>query len=469
MSRFAETRVRRRKRVVTQTKVPVTFGWSRMLRLFPIVFFVLYLGFTVILFRWGPWPWPVRNGTKLYVFLLLVHISLLLGYLSASRKNVPSYSRPARVKRILVLSLLINMVMLLPTVIARAPEGAPDLTSAIVDPGSAYVAAREWRESSAFSLMVSYVRMLLAPLLVALFPLTIYYRQRLTKPVFLLALGISLSAPLISIATGTNKGVFDFVLVTVWVGLAAHFSGVSRVSLVRRTFLLVLVALIFAFAIWFFTQGFMTRPGASALYFSKTRTYADTDNIFVRFLPGQAKTGFIALANYLTQGYYALYLALQLPFVPTFGAGNSIFLLRNVAKLTGFAGLETLPYPMRVEAVYGWDPYGNWSTIYPWLASDFSFPGTLLIVFLTGRLLALTWFDTLESRSPWAIVLFSQIVIMLFYFPANNQLLQSGESLFAFFVTLLLWLRSRRLPAHRIFRPLQGRGNGQTGAVGHLG
>jgi len=65
-------------------------------------------------------------------------------------------------------------------------------------------------------------------------------------------------------------------------------------------------------------------------------------------------------------------------------------------------------------------------------------------VFLIGLGFALCWLDTLRGENPFAVVLFSQFLIMLFYFPANNQLLQSGEVCVAFWVTLLLWSRTRR-------------------------
>jgi len=102
-----------------------------------------------------------------------------------------------------------------------------------------------------------------------------------------------------------------------------------------------------------------------------------------------------------------------------------------------------MSYPVRIEK-YGWDAQALWSSIYPWIASDVSFPGTLLIVFLIGRGFALCWLDTLRGENPFAVVLLSQFLIMLFYFPANNQLLQSGEGFIAFWVTLLLWWRTRR-------------------------
>jgi hypothetical protein len=88
-----------------------------------------------------------------------------------------------------------------------------------------------------------------------------------------------------------------------------------------------------------------------------------------------------------------------------------MFLYRQAARLTGNENIMKQPYPVRIEK-YGWDAYGLWSSIYPWIASDVSFPGTILIVYLIGRLFALSW-------------------------------LQSGEGFTAFWVTLFLWLRTR--------------------------
>src|SRR6266850_4716245 len=126
-----------------------------------------------------------------------------------------------------------------------------------------------------------------------------------------------------------------------------------------------------------------------------------------------------------------------------FGVGNSMFLYFNAVKVTGDSRIENLPYPVRVERSRGWGAYENWISIYPWLASDVSFPGTILVVFLIGRLFAQSWLDTLRGDNPLAVVMFSIFVIMLFYFPANNQMLQSGEGLMAFWGTLILWRRSR--------------------------
>jgi hypothetical protein len=187
------------------------------------------------------------------------------------------------------------------------------------------------------------------------------------------------------------------------------------------------------------------RTGSVVAYgfFPATGATVDSDNFLIKDLgevPAAIVTG---MDLYLSQGYYALSLSLREPFVPMFGVGNSMFLYRQAARITGDGNILNDPYPVRIEK-YGWDAQVLWSSIYPWIASDVSFPGTILIVYLIGRLFALSWIDTLGGANPFGVVMFSQFVIMLFYFPANNQLVQSGEGFTAFWVTLFFWWRTRR-------------------------
>ena len=150
----------------------------------------------------------------------------------------------------------------------------------------------------------------------------------------------------------------------------------------------------------------------------------------------------LGLDFYLTHGYYALSLSLREPFVPCWGVGNSYFLFRQAARILDDDSILRKPYPYRIEK-YGWDAEGVWSSIYPWIASDTSFPGSLIVIFLVGVAFGAAWLDTLQGSNPFAVAMFSEFVIMLLYFPANNQVLQSGEGLIGFFGTLVAWLWTR--------------------------
>ncbi len=125
-----------------------------------------------------------------------------------------------------------------------------------------------------------------------------------------------------------------------------------------------------------------------------------------------------------------------------FGVGNSLFLTQQAVRITGNRNIALMSYPSRIQQD-GWDALGRWSSIYPWIASDVSFPGTIVVVFLIGRFFSMAWFDALSSRNPFAFGMVAQFAIMLFYFPANNQTSQFGEEFTAFWGILIAWLLTR--------------------------
>lgn len=413
------------------------------IRLFPVVFFLIYLGFTVFLFAYGPWPYPITEGFLLYGFLAAAHLALLMGYLSAAFGKPRGYFGRWKVERVLVLSLLANLALLWPTTAFRTGRWVPDVRAGISNPGAAYSQSQALRMQGVP--IIEYIRILAGPLLFLLLPLAIFYRRQLRPRTFWLSVLVICGTVAMFAAMGTNKGIADTLFLVLWLLLAGHLSGLSRLKRRHKIMLLASSVLGFGLFFGFFASGMATRSGSGALYgyFTGAQILADQDNFLIRNLPSELRVGVLGLTSYLTQGYYGLYLSLKEPFVPMFGVGNSMFLSDQVASIVGVKEITRLPYPMRIEK-YGWDGYRLWSSIYPWIASDVSFPGTILVVFLIGRLFAQSWLDTLRGENPFAVAAFAQFVIMLFYFPANNQVAQSGESLTAFLSVMLCWVFTRR-------------------------
>jgi hypothetical protein len=203
------------------------------------------------------------------------------------------------------------------------------------------------------------------------------------------------------------------------------------------------VALLVGF-LAFFTLGQSSRAGGRGVprFFKSADIYADDDCLISRPLPPELQGMVRGLSVYLNQGYYALSLALEKPFKPTWGVGNSFATIRQAERIVGAGTVSERTYPFQIEQD-GWNAYENWSSIYPWIASDASFPGTVAVVFVIGYLLARCWVDTLGGANPFAVVMFSEFVIMVYYFPANNQVLQTPESFVAFFASLVLWVLTR--------------------------
>ena len=418
--------------------------WSVGVQLLPIIFFLTYLALTIILFAFGPWPYPVQNGAKLYLYLFCAHGALLFGYLTSLNSKPRGYYGCWSINSLIVTSSVISILLFFPTSKLMTGHYLPDIRGSLANLGIAYFHSHALRQESVPIIM--YLRIFFAPFTVMLLPLTVFYWEQLRPSLRRFALVAALGDLILSIAIGTNAGLARFLFVAVWLFFSSRISTRRRFlhrRLSARMLILGVIAFVLMFS--FFTSTMLSRGSAlQRYYFSALGIYADEDHILMQGFPAEFQVGVAGLSLYATQGYYALYLALDEPFVPMFGVGHSQFLFRQAARIFDMPEILDLPYPVRLQK-YGWSAYGLWSTIYPWLASDLSFPGTILVMLLIGRLFAMVWLDTLKRLNPFAVVVFSQFLIMLLYFPANNQLLQGGEGLVAFWSTLLFWLLTRTI------------------------
>ncbi len=418
---------------------------SKWLRIFPIIFFMIYLSATVLFFAAGPFQYPVDNPGSLYTFLVLVHIALFAGYWGSAFGWPRSYFGKWRVSQLLYWSAAASLLLLLPTSLVRTGSLIPNIVSGLANPGEAYARTASIAAQPEGLPTIEYMRIFAGPMLGLLLPLTVFYWARLSTRTRIMGVAGILGTVALFIGMGTNKAIADTVLLLPWMTFAGYKAGVLPLNRQRIVAIAACGVAAFILFLAFFAAGMLGREGSpvSVGFFPATGSKVDTENVLIRQLGETPTAVVLGLDIYLTPGYYALSLALREPFVPMFGVGNSTFLYRQAARLTGDNEILKAPYPVRIEK-YGWDSDGLWSSIYPWIASDVSFPGTIVIVYLIGRLFALAWLDTLAGANPFAVVMFSQFLIMLFYFPANNQLLQSGEGFAAFWVTLFLWWRTRR-------------------------
>jgi hypothetical protein len=424
---------------------------SLFIRLAPIIFFVTYLTVTVLLFAFGPWPYRVNNGVKLYTFLAAAHIALLTGYLSVIKRRAQGYGGRWSLKKVVLAALIVNFALLIPSAMFRVGTSPKDVITGTASLGEAYSTSNVARVDK--TPVIEYVRFLFGPLLALLLPLAVFYWHVLPKRVRVFSLLFVFAFVGMFVLMGTNAGLALMLLECPWLFVASKFAGYRESRKTQWHVKLAIAVGATASVILFFfffaaTQISRQGAGFTGEYTRAGDVYADDENFMIRNLEGVPKIGVLSLTSYLTQGYYAVDLAFDKPWVPTFGVGNSFFLTRQAVRITGVTSLEQAPYPMRIEDE-GWDAFGEWSTIYPWIASDVSFPGTIVVVFLIGRLFALCWLDTLEGENPFAVGMFAQFIIMLSYFNANNQCLSGGEGLSGFVVLLILWLSTRRkLPAH---------------------
>lgn len=425
--------------------------FNKLVWLTPIIFFQLYLSFTVLIFLFGPWPWDVENSVSLYSYLLSAQISILIGYLlswpglkkynseSFKEKNNQSFSRINFFNK----CIIINIILLIPTSLSRTGNFFPDIYNGIINPGLAYNLNYERLQNGNIYQFVEYLRLILSFFLVSFFPLAISYWGLLTRKKKLITLFIIFFNLSIFISTGVNKGLADFVLTTPWLIFLAINSGTLKIGLKFRKVVFWFLILLVLF-ILFFALGQLQREGGvgelGVFNTGGNLIYADRDTGLSQYLPYVVMVGYESITRYLSQGYYALSLMLELNHPLTWGLGGSMFLARNADSFFSTNFFSTQSLPALLEEQSGWGMFSLWHSIYPWLISDFGLIGSLLMLMLFSYLLGKAWGKSICTLDPLWVTIFFLMLVLFFYIPANNQIFQTGETTCGFISALLFLL-----------------------------
>ena len=288
-----------------------------------------------------------------------------------------------------------------------------------------------------------------------------FYWENLKKRTKILYLIGVLGGLGLDLFRGTNKTLADYLIIFLVLFLykSVKSARVRKKSLlnpylyknVNITFfnkllrLLVVISIMFLLFFVYFSNSAPNRYGIR-IYGPTGQYFLDVNHISLSWIKsGELKLIVGAFIHYFTQGYYALGLAISKPFLPTFGFGSSMAILINVSQLFNTNYLFERTYVYRNYLYDGWDWHMQWSTFYTWVASDISFIGVLILMFIIGYLLARTWKRAKDKNDYIYLVVFVQLMLLCFYLPANNQLFQSYEGLFGNMSWLMIWLLSIKM------------------------
>ncbi|WP_342051788.1 MULTISPECIES: hypothetical protein [unclassified Cupriavidus] len=422
----------------------------------PLVFFQCYLGLTVALFFFGPWPWADGHPLLLVGYLLSAQAIIAIGYgmsWSGVRNSMLTpVQREAEIARtigFLRRALVVTLVLLIPTSLSRTGTVLPDVLDGLRDTGGAYNRnLARLDEGNAYQI-VEYLRIAVAPYLMAVFPLTVVLWGRLSSQFRWVACVAILFNLSVYIATGTNKGFADFVVTLPWLVLLGVAARTLRFRIPRSVLIPVFILLFFLF-LQFFGMGQAQREGGvgelGVINTGAGLLYADSQHPISLMLGDAGRITFESITRYVGQGYYALSMAFDIDYHSTLGFGNSMFMARNADAIFGTTSFTAGSLPGQLEEQTGWGMFTLWHSIYPWLASDFGFSGALLVLGGFAYLLGLSWGRSLTTLgAPWLLMTFMMIVLF-FYIPANNQIFQSAETCVAFFMVAaqLFWQRRSR-------------------------
>jgi hypothetical protein len=414
-------------------------------------------------------------------------------------------------------TLVVSTLLAMPTAYARTGSYIPDILSGIVNPGDVYIANVSRLGEGGIYVLFEYIRILFSIFIIPLYGLSVLYWRSLSTPEKVASCAIIAFNLAIYIAAGQNKGLADLIATLAFLmiaGQVAHRVGLVRTMITASVALVVGLA---AFFTYFGMTQLLRRggavagqPGSFGWSTSLPGTYeaaqeagataalengeelsaagkvvteslsmdpgamgategtltamppadpgaitAYPDHLVAQFAPDFVRNVYESFARYLGQGYQALALSFDLEHPLTWGFGNSMFLARNADRALGTDFFVSQSLPGILQSETGWSMFNLWHSIYPWIASDVGFLGTLIVMGVLGFLLARAWINTIATLDPlWGSLLYL-LLILFFYIPGNNQLMQSGETASAFVILLgLISLRAlyRKFGRKRIER-----------------
>lgn len=323
----------------------------------------------------------------------------------------------------------------------------------LVNPGESYRSALAITTEASMEVSnVGRLEVITAPLWFLALPLAVFW-WRLWGPKTKLFLSFAIVSYVVTsvLFLGRQKSAGDVLIIIL---SSVFLEATRRKRFVKHVILSVAICMVVGFLFMTWNQySRLQAYGALETYGGHEMMQLNKSHILYRFFPDHLVTSAAVAVSYFHNGFFGLSFCLEQPFEWTYGVGHSFALMGYVDQYLGNGDLIYNTYPLRAESATGWPSMMFWETIFPWLASDLSYPGTLVFCFFLGRLYATTWLESLRFKNPLSIALFATLNIMLVYFPANNQLFQLRESALGTYGLLCCWLF-----LHRRF-------NGQRGAV----
>lgn len=409
-----------------------------------------YLLVTILLYLLGPTSFAKSNLGFLLPLLVVYQLAFAAGYsarlksrsISSAPRSAPA-SRGAIVRRVrfaIVIGLASSVLAIFAYTDMRSlslEQVWGSIQSSLSDPSSAYENSFETERSSG---PIYWILVLLAPIAWSAIALAVAYFRELGLVYQMFAASMILLEATRWIVLGRNKGVFDIGLIIGTVLLLKHLqrryiSGRDGPSRPRAKWaglrLLITSTLLLILLLTYFTNTVSARGSGLA----DQHMYGG--EVLLGLTPEWMQGTLVYLTSYLTQGYYALSFADQLPWQPTFGVGHSYFLLVNFSELTQIPFFDATYQARMVH--FGIDPFVNWHTMYLWFANDLHWLGVIPIMAITGWLSAYIVQMSVVQHSAIAYPLASLLMILIVYMPANNQVFSTPVT-FVTFWALIIYL-----------------------------
>lgn len=413
----------------------------------PIKIAMIYLISTVLIYFFGPIRWRIDNKLILAFTLSIYYFSFYIGYISQKKRfkkkvdlnnlekilmNETEYYN--WISYIFKFSIFYSLLKII--IYTNTYYGGFNFDS-ILSFGSNYfnrlhnTGIGTWKTQ-----LIAYTN------LISLFwfPIGSVYFKKMSVLDKVLYFSTTIFTILYWLNQGTLKGLGDIVIMLLPISilvLARRKFLKGKIKKKSRRLLVIISATMILFMIVF---GMIQQQRMEHM----NKSYSLINQTNIKFIEEEKEMPFPYITNYfsfyVSHGYTGMALAMELDPQFTYGLGSSRTVLQNTESLLG-VDINSKTYTQRIENYFGWPNGMYWPTAFTWFASDISFFGIPIMMFIVGKIFAHLWVNFIYERSIISLVAICQIFIFVIYLPANNQLFQTQENFYAniFLIGLLIF------------------------------
>lgn len=413
----------------------------------PINIGIAFSVFTIILYEFGIYDYPVPNRIEFYFFLLAANLCMYAGFINGMNSyeecvKDQSYNLGRIVTILFWVALLASIPQFMIFTGVRTfsiSEIMVKMYVAYEDALDLYMDKQNLDNATGIWMYINWLVVLTGPLSWAYRILAMLYWKELSLfkkigTTFIWFLFLSQY-----ITNGTNVGVFLFFIsfgVIYFVKKDSRNITEKKYSWIGA---IVVGALVLITLASYFSMTMGSRIGDQI----DGDIPVDEDNLFWIITPEPMRNLLAYFTRYLASAYNALALSFSVPFDTTFGVGHSSFLLNNFDLRHEYLWPKT--YIIKLDEAFQWDWYANWHTPYVWLANDFSFWGVPFILFFLFSFFGYSWRKYKETGDVVSFLVFMLYVEFMSFISANNIVFQQPDTMMAFWILLVLNYTTRNI------------------------
>lgn len=411
----------------------------------PLIIFNLYILLSLFLFIYSPVLYVDVDYFSVLLFMVSFLVMFNFGFFwGVNKRNLYqacSYSHDRKifssVKLCVVLSFLFVLLELLDKV------ASSNLNFSLSKMGDSYFDFYSTYERGGGSYKFIFVAKIIFyfPYLISIILGSAYYKRLNKKYKFMFVMVVFLTIFVHVLNEGKQKQLGDLVLLflSVFLVLSVHKRRKFKKIIIKSCCFLPVIVLMFSYVLKSRYESINVNVDnvndKVASYY-----YYDLDHVLFRVVDSDWALPVVIFSQYFSGGYYGLSLALNESFVWTYFIGHSYSAMIFVNKFLNGPSLLNDTYIIRMGEFLEWDVLTKWHTVFPWFASDFTFPGTIVFFSMVGYIYGVSWKESYIYLNPISTIFFSILSLGLAYVPANNQLFHTPEGCLSTLIIVLCWL-----------------------------